>query len=510
MRGNKTMGSKRIFRCFTGIATASVLAISAADAQMARTITDPETFEYRDLTKELANKMSGTYVVAAVGDVLMQEPMGKMISPQLRKVLREADTTVGNMEFYLVDRRTWAGSYGFENNWAPKELAADLADLGFDLMAPGEGQGGEAGMRESIKYLDDVGIKLAGYGPNLSIARQPAFQHLEKGTVAMVSAYPVGAVGDPSDAAKNKCGADGSERWGLNPLRLTTWNVVTPDQLQQLKAIRESIVARRSEPDVSRPIPLPKDEPDRVMIFQNRYMAGPKPGEYFYEMNPVDREAQILAVRNAKEYADFVIFTMHVHENRYAFQAYSQDNYPPNYVIELAHEMVDNGMDMYVGHGNHTIQGIEIYKGRPIFYNLGNFSVHRFGSDDSPPGTNMTNIERGEVGNHWLQQDNNLVALVAQTKYVNGKLEEVRIYPVDLGVGRNRPWSKMNVPQTPSPELAKKILTDVQTYSAPFGTKISIENGVGVIRVSPESTVPVGADIRSKFRQGNAGLLWCK
>lgn len=35
---------------------------------------------------------------------------------------------------------------------------------------------------------------------------------------------------------------------------------------------------------------------------------------------------------------------------------------------------MDNGLDMYVGHGNHTIQGVEICKGRPIFYNLGNFA----------------------------------------------------------------------------------------------------------------------------------------
>ena len=26
---------------------------------------------------------------------------------------------------------------------------------------------------------------------------------------------------------------------------------------------------------------------------------------------------------------------------------------------------------MYVGHGNHTMQGVEIYKGKPIFYNVG-------------------------------------------------------------------------------------------------------------------------------------------
>src|SRR5689334_6894874 len=57
----------------------------------------------RDLTKELANKMSGTYVVAAVGDLLMQEPMGQMIDPSLRKILKDADTTIGNKEGYVLE-----------------------------------------------------------------------------------------------------------------------------------------------------------------------------------------------------------------------------------------------------------------------------------------------------------------------------------------------------------------------------------------------------------------------
>ena len=93
-------------------------------------------------------------------------------------------------------------------------------------------------------------------------------------------------------------------------------------------------------------------------------------------------------MRNAKEYADYAMFTMHSHQNRYAYQAYSQDHYPADFLVELTHKLVDNGMDMYVGHGNHTIAGIEIYKGRPIFYNLGNFSVMRFGADTPrPPAT---------------------------------------------------------------------------------------------------------------------------
>jgi hypothetical protein len=158
---------------------------------------------------------------------------------------------------------------------------------------------------------------------------------------------------------------------------------------------------------------------------------------------------------------------------------------------------------MYVGHGNHTMQGVEIYKGRPIFYNLGNFSVHRFGASDSPSdGTGRTAIERSEGdGAPGLQQPASLVAYMATSTYQDGVLREVRLYPVDLGVDRSkRPLSQMSIPRTPSPELANRILRDIQRYSEPFGTVISIENGVGVIRVPPSATVPVGQHVRSTWR----------
>lgn len=476
---------------------AFTLAASAA-AQPSRAAVDPATFPYRDLTKELANKMTGTYTVAVVGDILLQEAVTGMIDPKLQKILREADTTVGNMEFYLVDRRNWP--YGHDNNWAPKELAKGMADLGFDLLGPGEAQGGEEGMKSSIKYLDEVGIQVAGYGPNLSTARMPAFQHTPKGTVGLITAYPGYPTIPRSEIATNRNGNSGKETWGMNPLRLTQWHIVPPDTIAQLKTWRDAIVARRTEPGLSRPIDVPRDQPDRVQVFDTNFMAGQKIGEFHWEINPTDLESQVLAVRNAKEYGDFVIFGMHVHQNRFAFQAYSQENYATDFEIELTHKLVDNGMDLYAGSGVHTMKGIDIYKGRPIFYNPGNFAVARFGSDDSPVnGSGMTDIEAGEIGNDWLQGDANLMAYIALVKYQDGKLAEIRVYPVDLGVGKKWPVSRMSIPQTPDPALAKRILELVQEYSKPYGTKMVIENGVGIITVPPDATVPIGADLRSKF-----------
>lgn len=444
----------------------------------------------RDLSKELANKTKGTYTVTAVGDVLMQEPMSKKMSPELLEVLRGADTTVGNMEVYMVDRRTW--TQGFGNNWSPKEMAKDYAAMGFDMLVSGEGAGGEPGMRESLKYLDEVGIGLAGYGANAGIARTAVLQHTTKGTIALHASYPV---------TGNADWAGPGESYGLNPFRLTRVNVVTAPQLEQLRAIRDAAAKTRGE--------TVTDPPDRVTVMGSTYMAGPKTGEFHYDVDPDDRRAAILSVRNAKEYADFSMFSMHVHQNRYAFQAYSQDHYPAQYLIDLAHDLVDNGMDMYVGHGNHTFQGIEIYKGRPIYYNLGNFSVHRFGLDDSGTVGPMTDIESGEEGNLWLQQAINQRAYVARNTYQDGVLKDIKLYPVDLGGAPGpdrRPWSWTDVPMTPTPAKAREILAQIQEYSKPFGTQITIEvdtlgRPIGVIRIPKESIVPVGEKLRSTFGQ---------
>jgi poly-gamma-glutamate capsule biosynthesis protein CapA/YwtB (metallophosphatase superfamily) len=484
------------------LAVAAIVLVSArpASAQPARSTPDPETFQYRDLTRELANKMTGTYIIAATGDLLIQEPIGKMIDPKIQQILRDADTTIGNMEATIVDRRN--PPMGFRGNWSPKETAKDVAALGFDLLTGANNHTwdmGEEGLKSNIKYLDEAGIPLAGVGPNLSTARMPVFQQTAKGRVGLVGAYAVSVNGGgQAGIATDRHGILGGS-WGVNPLRLTTWNVVTEMQLQQLKGIRDSIVARRGE--VTFPIMMPKDQPNRVQIFAENYMSGPKPGEYHYDINRTDRQGNLIAIRTTKEYGDFAIFTMHVHQNRFAFQDFAQDHYPCQFLIDFTHELVDNGADMYVGHGNHTIQGVEIYKGRAIFYNLGNFAVHEIlvDGENIPPG--MTAVENDELSTDRLQTPDNMSALVAVTRYENGKLAEVRLYPIDLGVGKNRPWSHMSIAQTPSPALAADILKKVQEYSAPFGTKISIENGVGVIRVPPEATVPIGAGIRETFKR---------
>ena len=48
--------------------------------------------------------------------------------------------------------------------------------------------------------------------------------------------------------------------------------------------------------------------------------------------------------------------------------------------------MIDAGADAVVGGHPHVTQNIDIYKGKPIFYSLGNFVFNGFDTEESQTG----------------------------------------------------------------------------------------------------------------------------
>lgn len=54
--------------------------------------------------------------------------------------------------------------------------------------------------------------------------------------------------------------------------------------------------------------------------------------------------------------------------------------------VQLAHLMIDSGADAVVGGHPHVTQNIENYKGKPIFYSLGNFVFDSFNTLDTTTG----------------------------------------------------------------------------------------------------------------------------
>ncbi len=49
---------------------------------------------------------------------------------------------------------------------------------------------------------------------------------------------------------------------------------------------------------------------------------------------------------------------------------------------KLAHMLIDNGVDVVVGHHPHVVQDVELYSGKPIVYSLGNFIFDQYFSDE--------------------------------------------------------------------------------------------------------------------------------
>lgn len=80
---------------------------------------------------------------------------------------------------------------------------------------------------------------------------------------------------------------------------------------------------------------------------------------------PIDREVLLEAVGRCKALADIVIVSLH--------WGMEFCPYPRPGDRRLAHELIEAGASAIVGHHPHVVQGIEIYRGAPIFYSLGSF-----------------------------------------------------------------------------------------------------------------------------------------
>jgi poly-gamma-glutamate synthesis protein (capsule biosynthesis protein) len=81
-----------------------------------------------------------------------------------------------------------------------------------------------------------------------------------------------------------------------------------------------------------------------------------------------DLEAMTEDIRKAKTQAEVVILSMHwgIHFIPAVLATYQRD---------MAHVAIDSGADLILGHHAHILKGVEVYKGKAIFYSLCNFAM---------------------------------------------------------------------------------------------------------------------------------------
>lgn len=91
-----------------------------------------------------------------------------------------------------------------------------------------------------------------------------------------------------------------------------------------------------------------------------------------------DLEAVCASIRAARARSDVVVVSVHwgLVEDRLAIGDYQR---------QAAHAFIDEGADLILGHGTLVTKGIEIYKGKAIFYSLGKFLMKGSRPTDEVP-----------------------------------------------------------------------------------------------------------------------------
>lgn len=444
--------------------------------------------------RDMAMTMPGTFTLASVGDLIIRRPAAMSGDPAVRAALahiREADLAVGNLEGSLANLRE--GGVPLDNFVGTHEVAADLKAMGFDMVNRANNHlfdSETAGMFATNALLDEAGVVHAGSGRNLDEAAAPAFLELPAGRVAMVGMHTPTFVTHQRLAATPRSG-NLRGRAGLNMLRYTETILLGPSQLAALRQVRDELQEYRDRYDNPRPVPA-NEPPDRLRFPASNSgqedptyrVAGPDevPGTIDYTLNEADVTRTLRSIRAAKTYADFVVATMHAHQGQSVVERMHFSTQPPAFYVDLARQAIDNGADAFVGHGVQTLRGIEIYNGKPIFYGLGEFFREgqwtldvQTGMQEPTPQSTRQRFARSFDGT-----SQSLESLVAVTRYEEGELAEVRLYPVELGV--ELPNSRLGIPRAAPPDLARKILERMQRLSRELGTTIEIDGNVGVIR----------------------------
>ncbi len=451
----------------------------------------------RNRGKELALKVADGFTLATVGDLIELRPLAARTDPGFVaaiRILKDADVAFGNMETNIADIPAF--DTPFRGFVAVKEVAADVKALGIDMVNRANNHlpdGGMEGMFATNRLLDEAGLVHAGTGRSLAEARMPRYLETPKGRV--------GLVGMTSSFAAQMMAGDqdgvSSARPGLNGLRVTQSLVLSPAQIEAARKIRDAVYDQRNL--ASTPIPVaPNEAVDRLQFFGASLKAGDKVGAYSYTMNQEDFHQIQDSVRNGKFFSHFMVATIHSHESALAYERMHFSDYPTDFLVTLAHASIDNGADAFVGHGVHVLRGIEIYKGRPIFYGLSEFvrqmefawgSSYLAHADPRTPDASVA--ERKVEGVYRAAREPiNYEGIIAVSRYEHGQVAEVRLHPIDLGYAA--PIADAGMPRLASAAVARAILERMQKLSAPFGTTIAIEGNVGVIRLKPATTTGAG------------------
>jgi poly-gamma-glutamate capsule biosynthesis protein CapA/YwtB (metallophosphatase superfamily) len=445
----------------------------------------------------------GNFSIALGGDCMLTRRLSVYDEPAflaLAKVFRDCDAGFVNLE--TVVRHWGEGAPGITRGTfmtTPPELLEDLKWFGVNMVGCANNHAfdyGEGGLMATIAHLDAAGITHAGSGRNLAEARAPGYRETRNGRVAVLSTTatfrPWNRAGDQRP--------DLEGRPGINPFHSSksyTVDAATFDALKHMnRELGFEITRARDRTHFYSDSEAPAARAEEIEVFGQRVVKGDGFSGASTGQND-DIADNLRWIREARRMADWVVVSFHSHDfaQRSMMTAKTRTELaePADFIPAFARATIDAGADMFVGHGSHTPLGIEIYKGKPIFYSLGSLFLQnetvpffpqeaygRFGLKyDATPAdfldARTDNGRKGHVAHAGFYEN-----IAVSCHFTGHQLAEIRIHPVDQAFGR--PRSQRGRPVLADGEIAARIIARVDALSRPYGVRVVAEGGIGVIR----------------------------
>jgi poly-gamma-glutamate capsule biosynthesis protein CapA/YwtB (metallophosphatase superfamily) len=420
--------------------------------------------------------LTGDSIITRRAAITFDDPTRKLV-----ELLTDTDVTFTNLEVLPNDFAGFpalesGGSHFAAHTWVMDELT----DMGFNLFGCANNHALDysiEGLLATIEVLEEKGISFAGIGRNLAESRMPVYLDTPAGSVGMISCSSTFHTGQ--EAAEQR--PDMIGRPGLNPLRFDTTYYVTEEQMKAIRdvAIGLGLEGQRQE-RIQMGFKFPPDDPDVFPFLDANFKVGDRTA---VETVPKEKDVEAMEkwVQDARRRSDLVMVSLHAHE-----QQPDDKERPADFVKTFCRRMIDAGADMVVGHGPHLIRGMEFYKGKPIFYSLGNFigqnelvwklpadSYDRFRVDQNETPAIVYNTRYADDTKGFPADTRYWETVMPTVRFDGERVTELEIVPIWLAHGPKA--NRRGRPQVAKGEVAERVLSRFQRLSGEFGTEMRIE-----------------------------------
>jgi poly-gamma-glutamate synthesis protein (capsule biosynthesis protein) len=288
----------------------------------------------------------------------------------------------------------------------------------------------------------------------------------------------------------------------VSALKVYTKWVVPPDVMRALASIpaadTHGITGTASGLAASDSAGDAPPSPAALSRFRLDFVAGERPGTV-YDVDEEDLADILRHVRLGKQHADFLIAALHTHEAGDELPFPPAPLLPPAFLRPVAHAAIDAGADAFLVSGNHNLGPVEVYRGRPILYGLGNFFwsdlqeplaadlyhgkaarerlAAAFAHPERVTHADYTAVtEPPDYGYDWVFE-----SIVAVATFAGDALDRLELHPVWLRYGE--PLTRSGIPMVAPAERAVRILEWLRETSAPYGADVESRDGVGYLKV---------------------------